>query len=143
MENRKELRKVRTLKQNLPFLREGTDSFFVTWNDLNKGAIKEVNLSNNRITTLSQEKRNLQKSLLFSGWVPNSLQEGTGQPWTRAVPLPKIPGIYLMDRESREPKKLVENGDFPVFTKEGKRVFFSDRRKVLRKPDQKPEIRRP
>ncbi|SHM70217.1 Imidazolonepropionase [Cyclobacterium lianum] len=105
------------------FSPKGDKIVFVTWNDLNKGAIRELDLKSNRLSSLSREK-GIYRNPSYSPDGTRILYRKEAGNLDQGRSFTKNPGIYLMDLQSRETKKLVEDGDFPVFTEDGNRVFF-------------------
>jgi Tol biopolymer transport system component/imidazolonepropionase-like amidohydrolase len=101
----------------------GDKLLFVTWNDQHKGAIKEVNLLNNKVSTLSQEK-GIYRNPSYGPDGKQVVYRKEGGNLDQGRTFTKNPGIYLLDRQSQAVKKLTETGDFPVFTQDGNRVFF-------------------
>ncbi|MFC4871881.1 amidohydrolase family protein [Negadavirga shengliensis] len=105
------------------FSPDGNKIVFVTWNDLEKGAIYEKDLKSGIIAKLTLEKGTYRnpsyspdgKTLLFQKEAGNLDQ---GRAFT------KNPGLYTMDLTNKTTKLLTEEGDFPVFNQEGKRIFY-------------------
>lgn len=105
------------------FSPEGNKLVFVTWNDIEKGAIYEKDLKSGITAKLTLEKGIYRhpsyspdgKSLVFQKESGNLDQ---GRAFT------KNPGLYTMDLNNKTTKLLTEEGDFPRFNRDGKRIFY-------------------
>ncbi len=105
------------------FSPNGNDIVFVTWNDLEKGAIFKISASGGIPVKLTSEKGIYR--------TPSYAPDGThitfrkengnidqGQTYT------KNSGIYTMRSNGDALKKVTDKGEFPMFTKDGKRIFL-------------------
>ncbi len=105
------------------FTNNGKDIIFVTWSDASMGAIKKVALSGGNPVSLTKEKGIYRN--------PSSSQDGRMIVFTRESgntdqgrTFAKEPGIYTMSASGESVKKVVDEGEFPVFSKDDDRVFF-------------------
>ncbi|WP_341224515.1 amidohydrolase family protein [uncultured Arcticibacterium sp.] len=106
------------------FSKDGSKLLYVSWNDVEMGAIHMLDLSNSESQKISTEK-GIYRMPVFSP-IDNDLivfkKEGgsseLGYEYT------KEPGIYILNRESKEVEKVVDGGDFPSFNKDGKRIYY-------------------
>lgn len=105
------------------FSPDGKKILFVTWNDLEKGAIHEISLDNKETKTLTQEKGIYRtpayapdaKAITYRK-EPGNLDQGRT--------FSKNPGIYLMDADGNNPRLITRDGAYPQFTRDGKRLFY-------------------
>lgn len=105
------------------FSANGKELVYVTWDDAEKGSIKKMNASGGNPVTLTSEKgiyrspsfSNDGKSIVFTKESGNG---DLGQSFA------KEPGIYLMDAEGKNIRKIHKEGDFPVFDKDDKRIIY-------------------
>jgi imidazolonepropionase-like amidohydrolase/sugar lactone lactonase YvrE len=105
------------------FSPDGKKIVFVTWNDLNKGTIAEIDLKTKKITTLSSEKGIFRHpSYSPDGKLLVYRKEGGNLDQGRTFT--KDPGIYLLRLETSENKFITDSGDYPTFTHNGERIFY-------------------
>ncbi|MBD3629321.1 amidohydrolase family protein [Cyclobacterium sp.] len=105
------------------FSPKGDKIVFVTWNDLEKGSIQEIDLKSRKIEVLSQEKA-IYRQPSYSPDGRKIVYKKESGNLDQGRSFTKDPGLYLMDRASLGTSRLTENGDFPSFTKDGNRIFF-------------------
>ena len=123
------------------FSPDGNRIVYVTWNDESKGQIKTMNLSGGDQKTITTQKSIYRtpsfshdgESIVFMKEDGNS---DLGQTFTNE------PGIYLMDSDGKNMRKLTKEGAFPVFNKDDSRIiyqtggtFFGDLTKSLKSVD--------
>ena len=105
------------------FSPNGNDIVYVTWNDLEKGAIYKIPTSGGTAVKLTSEKGIYR--------MPSYSQDGnqiaymkesgnTDQGFTYT----KNNGIYTMDSNGKNQKFVTEDGEYPTFSKDGKRIFL-------------------
>jgi len=102
---------------------DGKTIAFVTWNDQEKGAIHKVSSSGGKSTKLTTEKGIFRtpafspdgKSIAFRRESGNNDQGRT---------FSKNPGIYTMDADGKNAKFLTASGEYPMYTKDGQRIFI-------------------
>jgi len=105
------------------FSPDGKTIAFVTWNDQEKGAIHKVSSTGGKTTKLTTEK-GIYRTPSFSpdgktiAYRRESGNNDQGRTFT------KNPGIYTMDADGNNSKFLTQGGEFPVFTKDGQRIFI-------------------
>lgn len=105
------------------FSPDGKELIYVSWDDEKLGAINKVSLSGGNPETITSEKgiyrnpsfSNNGKMIVFVKERGNSDQ---GQTFT------KEPGIYTMNSDGKNAKRLVNEGDFPMFDKDDNRIFY-------------------
>jgi len=105
------------------FSPDGKRIVFVTWNDLNKGTIAEIDLKSKKTTTITQEK-GIYRRPSYSQDGKSLVYRKEGGNLDQGKTFTKNPGIYLLNIETGESKFLTAAGDYPLFTKGGDRIFF-------------------
>lgn len=119
------------------FSPNGNDIVFVAWNDFEKGAIFTVPSAGGqpqKITSLKGIYRTPSYSPDGSSIVFRKEKGNTDQ----GMAFTKEPGIYTMDAKGGNEKKLTDEGEYPMFTNDGERIFlqtggtyFGDKTKKL------------
>jgi imidazolonepropionase-like amidohydrolase/Tol biopolymer transport system component len=105
------------------FSPDGKTIAFVTWNDQEKGAIYKVPTAGGKSTKLTTDK-GIYRTPSFSpngksiAYRRESGNNDQGRTFT------KNPGIYTMDADGRNHQFLTQSGEYPVFTKDGQRIFI-------------------
>lgn len=105
------------------FSPDGEEIVYVTWSDKNKGAIKKIDLDDKTPEVLTPEK-GIYRNPAFSNdgskivFVKEDGNTDQGHSFS------KKPGIYLMSSSGGKAKKLTEEGDFPVFSKNDDRILY-------------------
>jgi len=105
------------------FSSDGSKIIYVTWNDLNKGAINSISISGGTPTPLTSNKGIYRtpsfspdgKSIVFRKESGNMDQGFTNT---------KEPGIYTMKASGGKEKKIINKGAYPMFSKDGSRIFL-------------------
>jgi imidazolonepropionase-like amidohydrolase/Tol biopolymer transport system component len=105
------------------FSSNGKDIVYVTWNDLEMGAIRRISLDGKNGAKLTNKKGiyrtpNISpdgKTLCYRK------EEGNGD---QGFTFCKNPGIYTMPISGGTSKFITESGQHPVFTKDGTRIFY-------------------
>ncbi|MCM4161625.1 amidohydrolase family protein [Antarcticibacterium flavum] len=105
------------------FTPNGNEVVYVTWTDAGMGAIKKVGLNGRNAVTLSKTKSIYRNPSVSNDgkWIAYTKESGNsdqGQTFT------KEPGIYIMDAAGNNNRKLVKEGDFPVFSKNNDRILY-------------------
>ncbi|MCB0373422.1 MAG: PD40 domain-containing protein [Muricauda sp.] len=105
------------------FSPDGKTIAFVTWNDENMGAIYKIPSSGGTMTKLSSEK-GIYRTPSFSpdgkmiAYEKESGNNDQGRIFTKKT------GIYTINTDGSNKKWVVEEGAYPTFTKDGKRLFY-------------------
>lgn len=105
------------------FSPNGNELIYVSWNDIEKGAIRKVSINGGVSTKLTSEKGIYRtpsyspdgQTIVFKKEDGNNDQ---GRSFT------KNPGLYSMPANGGAETFLIKDGDYPTFTKDGKRIFF-------------------
>ncbi|NNF31148.1 MAG: amidohydrolase, partial [Flavobacteriaceae bacterium] len=102
---------------------DGNSVVYVSWNDLEKGAIFKLPLSGGSPTRLTSEK-GIYRTPSFSPDGQSIVfrkENGNNQ---QGFTFTKEPGIYIMSANGANMKKVINKGEYPVFSKDGKRIFL-------------------
>jgi len=105
------------------FTASGKEIIYVTWNDAEMGSIRKVSLDGKNGTKLTSLKGIYRMpNISPDGKMITYLKENgnTDQGYTFC----KNPGIYTMSISGGTPKFVTENGEYPMFTKDGNRIFY-------------------
>lgn len=105
------------------FSADGKSILFVTWNDENLGAIYSINLDGSGLEKITPEK-GIYRTPAYNnaGSKITYLKEsGNGD---QGFDYTKKTGIYIADVDGSDAKMVSENGEFPSFTADDKRIFF-------------------
>lgn len=110
------------------FSKDGSKVLFVTWNDENMGAIQLLDLtkSNAQPQKLSSEK-GIYRTPTFSPRDENLIvfkKEGSSR--ELGYEYTKNPGIYLLNTNTKKTERIVEGGEYPIFTQDGKRIYYQE-----------------
>lgn len=105
------------------FSPNGAEIVYVTWNDTKKGAIYKISANGENPIKLTS-KKGIYRTPSFS---PNGTQitfkkesGNTDQGFT----FTKNDGIYIMNANGSNETFVVDKGDYPMFSKDGKRIFL-------------------
>ena len=111
------------LESEPAFSPNGKQLVYVTWDDEQMGSIREMDLATGRTKTLSSEK-GIYRTPSFSPdgqWI---VYRKDGGNFHQGYTYCKNPGIYRMPAGGGEPKLVSEAGEYPVFSADGKRIFY-------------------
>ncbi len=105
------------------FSPSGSEIVYVTWNDLDKGAIYKVSVNGGNPVKLTSAKgifRTPSFSPSGKEIVFRKEKGNTDQGFTYT----KNDGIYVMNADGSNEKFVVDKGEYPIFSKDGKRIFL-------------------
>ncbi|MEX2594847.1 MAG: amidohydrolase family protein [Anditalea sp.] len=105
------------------FSPDGKEIAYVTWNDLEFGAIYKALVSGGTPIKLTSEK-GIFRTPSFSPDAKNIVfrkEEGNND---QGKAFSKNPGIHTMDAGGGNLQFIVNEGEYPRFTKDGKRIFY-------------------
>ncbi len=105
------------------FSSDGKKIVFVTWNDLNKGAIYEIAVSGGEATKLSTEK-GIYRTPSYSPDASKIVYTKEGGNSDQGMAYTVKPGIYLMNTDGSNSTFVTDNGEYPTFNNTGKRIYF-------------------
>ena len=105
------------------FSSDGNHILYVSWNDEETGAIYKLNLATGISTKITSEKGIYRtpsyspdgKNIIFLKESGNSNQ---GYAYTKNT------GIYIMDADGKNRKFITKNGEYPLYSQDGKRIFL-------------------
>ncbi|MFD2586967.1 amidohydrolase family protein [Croceitalea marina] len=105
------------------FSPNGKELVFVTWNDENLGAIHKMPVTGGSSTKLTTEK-GIYRTPSFSpsGNLITYRKEGGNNDQGRTFT--KKTGIYTINSDGSNQKWVLQEGEYPTFTKNGKRIFY-------------------
>ena len=105
------------------FSASGKEIIYVTWNDTNLGAIRKVSLDGKTSVKLTTEKGIFRTPTISpDGKMIAYLKEDGNM--DQGYAFCKKPGIYTIAAAGGAGKFVYGAGEYPVFTKDGKRIFF-------------------
>ncbi len=102
---------------------DGNSVVYVSWNDLEKGAILKLPLSGGTPARLTSEK-GIYRTPSFSPdgqKIVFRKENGNNQ---QGFTFTKEPGIYSMSANGANMKKVITKGAYPIFSKNGKRIYL-------------------
>ena len=105
------------------FSPDGKEIAFVTWNDLELGAVHKVSRTGGTPVKLTTEK-GIYRTPSFSPDGSKIVYRKEGGNNDQGRTFVKNPGLYIMDANGSNPRLVTNQGEFPQFTKEGDRLFF-------------------
>ncbi|GEO19686.1 bifunctional TolB-family protein/amidohydrolase [Cyclobacterium qasimii] len=105
------------------FSPDGKKIVFVTWNDLNKGTIAEIELKSKKTTTITQEK-GIYRHPSYSQDGKSLVYRKEGGNRDQGRTFTKNPGIYSLNLETGKSKFIIADGDYPSFAEGDDRIFF-------------------
>ncbi|RTY87682.1 amidohydrolase family protein [Flavobacterium sp. RSP15] len=105
------------------FTANGKEIIYVSWNDTNLGAIKKFNLESKKSVKLTSEK-GIYRTPSLSPDQKTIVYVKEGGNMDQGFAFSKKPGIYTMNVTGDKSKFITSKGEYPVFTKEGNRIFF-------------------
>lgn len=113
------------------FSPDGKQIVFVSWNDTSSGSIRVcANSAGCKPKTISTE-RGIYRSPRFSPdgkqlvFVKESGNDHQGFSYT------ENPGIYLMSASGAQAKRILKSGEYPQFSADGNRIYFSHQANVF------------
>ncbi|KJJ39276.1 amidohydrolase family protein [Aequorivita vladivostokensis] len=105
------------------FSPNGSEIVYVTWNDLEKGAIRKIGANGGTSVKLTAEK-GIYRTPSYSqngAFITFKKEKGnTDQGFT----FTKNDGIYVMNSDGSNEKFVVDKGEYPMFSNDGKRIFL-------------------
>jgi imidazolonepropionase-like amidohydrolase/Tol biopolymer transport system component len=102
---------------------DGKSILFVTWNDENLGAIYSINLDGSGLEKITKEK-GIYRTPAYNNTgskITYLKESGNGD---QGFDYTKKTGIYIADVDGSNAKMVSENGEFPAFSADDKRIFF-------------------
>ena len=103
---------------------DGQSIVYVTWDDENRGKVIKMNLLTKEKTNISKEK-GIFRTPSFSNDGKMIVFRKDGGNGHQGFTYCQNPGIYLCDASGEDdPKLLTPHGEFPMFSKDDKRIFY-------------------
>lgn len=105
------------------FSPDGSELVYVTWDDEEMGAIYRMSLSTGKSRKLTQEK-GIYRTPTFSPDGKLIVYQKEGGNGHQGYAFCKEPGIYTIPAEGGSSKLVTPKGEYPVFSKDGSRIFY-------------------
>src|SRR5690606_30646278 len=105
------------------FSPDGTHLLYVTWNDLEKGAIHRINLKNGSHQKLTPGKGIYRQPSYSPDGTQIVFRKESGN-IDQGFTFTKNPGIYVMDVNGSDERLVTNHGEYPTFNKTGDRIFI-------------------
>ena len=105
------------------FSPNGGHIVYVSWNDEEMGKIMKIHIKGGMPTVLKGEK-GIYRTPSFSPdgkWIVYRKEGGNND---QGHAFSKNPGIYIMSAEGGESRLVCRQGEYPVFSADGQRIFF-------------------
>jgi len=102
---------------------DGNSIVYVTWNDLEKGAIFSIPFSGGSPTKLTS-KKGIYRTPSFSPNGQSIVYRKEGGNTDQGFTFTKKPGIYTMNLSGGKEKFVVNKGEYPTYTKDSNRIFL-------------------
>ncbi|MEX0274353.1 MAG: amidohydrolase family protein [Flavobacteriaceae bacterium] len=105
------------------FSPDGKTLVFVTWNDENMGSIQMMPAKGGTATQLTTEK-GIYRTPAFSADGRQIVYRKEPGNNDQGRSFSKKTGIHIMDADGSNPKRISQEGEYPTFSVDGKRVFY-------------------
>lgn len=105
------------------FSTDGTSIVYVTWNDVNLGAIHTLNLKSGKSKKVTNEKGIFRTPQFSPNGITIVFQKESGNS-DQGFDFTKETGIYTLPLNGGKMKFITKSGEFPRFSANGKRIFY-------------------
>ncbi len=105
------------------FSPDGKNIVYVTWNDENLGTICTIPSNGGTSTVLTKEKGIYRTPVYASSGNAIAYRKESGN-LDQGRTFGKKTGIYTMTASGNGVKQLTQEGEYPIFTKDGNRIFY-------------------
>lgn len=105
------------------FSRDGKTIAYVTWNDENLGAIHTISASGGTSTKLTTEK-GIYRTPAFNASGTQLVYRKENGNSDQGRTFSKKTGLYTMNTNGSNVKRVNPSGEYPTFSADGKRIFF-------------------
>lgn len=105
------------------FSPDGKSILFVTWNDAELGAVYKVNLNGSNLKKLTTVK-GIYRTPAFNNSGSKIVYRKEGGNGDQGFDYSVNTGIYIANINGKNAKKIADNGEFPQFSADNKRIFF-------------------
>ncbi len=102
---------------------DGSTIVYVSWDDLEKGAIFKLPITGGAPVKLTSEK-GIYRTPSFSADGTRIVFRKENGNTDQGFSYTKNPGIYTMNANGSNVKKVIDKGEYPLFSKDGKRIFL-------------------
>ena len=105
------------------FSPDGKSIAYVTWDDVELGAVRKLNLASGSSTKLTKKKGHY-RSPAFSPDGKKIVYRREGGNDHQGFTHTKKPGLYWIPTSGGEPELITVQGEYPKFTADGERIYF-------------------
>ncbi|MBP6759536.1 MAG: PD40 domain-containing protein, partial [Flavobacterium sp.] len=105
------------------FTPDGKSIIYVTWNDAEMGSIRKIGIDGKNSVKLTTEKGIYRTPSLSPDGKTIVFQKEEGN-LDQGISFTKKPGIYTLNNSGGASKFITAEGEYPLFTKEGNRIFY-------------------
>lgn len=105
------------------FSPSGNELLYVTWNDLEKGAIYKININGGAPVKITSEK-GIYRTPRYNTKGTQLVFRKEGGNADQGMSFTKNPGIYTMDLNGKNETMVTETGEFPMFSVDDSRIFL-------------------
>jgi len=119
----KRLTKATDFEAEPSFSTDGKEIVYVTWNDTNLGAVHKISAQGGTSTKLTQ-KKGIFRNPAFSPSSQHIVFHKESGNMDQGISFGKNAGIYTINSDGSNLKRLTKEGEYPQFSKEGNRVFY-------------------
>ncbi|KAA3634795.1 MAG: amidohydrolase [Bacteroidetes bacterium] len=106
------------------FSPDGNSVAYVSWDDEAMGAVNVIDLTSGSVSKLTS-KKGIYRTPVFSPDGKKIVFRKDGGNGHQGFTHSKKPGLYMMNADGSDLKFVQANGQNPVFSKNGKRLFYS------------------
>ncbi|WP_347922257.1 amidohydrolase family protein [Pontimicrobium sp. SW4] len=107
------------------FSPDGSQIVYVTWNDENLGSIYSISLKEGTPKKLSAQK-GIYRNPAYSNNGSKVVYRKEGGNGDQGRTFSKKTGLYIMDANGKNNKFLTQQGDYPLFSKDDKRIIYQN-----------------
>ncbi len=105
------------------FSPDGKELVYVSWNDENLGAIQKIPSSGGKSVQLTKEKGIYRTPAFSPSGQQITFRKEAGN-MDQGFTFDKKPGIYTMNANGSNLKHLIPEGEYPLFSADGIRIFY-------------------
>ena len=105
------------------FSKDGKKIVFVTWDDEKLGSIYQINTNGTGLKKLTSKKGIYRMPSYNKDGTKITYKKESGN-GDQGFDFTKKTGVFVLDIANNKAKKIADNGDYPEFSADGKRIFF-------------------
>ncbi|MEZ2413675.1 amidohydrolase family protein [Muriicola sp. E247] len=105
------------------FSPDGKELVYVSWNDENLGAIHKISVNGGTSVKLTAEKGRYRTPAFSPSGQQITFRKESGN-IDQGFTYDKKPGIYTMNADGNNIKRLISEGEYPQFSADGKRILY-------------------